>query len=112
MKGDKTIGLDGVIATLLALSHDKFTSSVQIGVKIGYSVSAVEGFVGKLKNRGMIIARKGPNGGYALKSPLDQMVVGDIIPLLTHRHRVTKIALKAIKDNNLKEMFEEMYLIN
>ena len=68
------------IVALIASPHTgQAVSSKQLSLQLGLSVSYIENLLKTLKQNDLVVANRGPGGGYLLHKPVDKLSVWDVV---------------------------------
>ena len=66
--------------TLLASSHPcQAVNSKQLSLQLGLSISYIESLLKDLKKNELVVAKRGPGGGYLLQKCVDELSVWDVV---------------------------------
>ena len=66
--------------TLLASSHPcQAVNSKQLSLQLGLSISYIESLLKDLKKNELVMANRGPGGGYLLQKGVDEISVWDVV---------------------------------
>jgi Rrf2 family protein len=78
-----TVELDYAVRTLTVLAAgDRTPRTVHCLAAEGMSVAFLQQVLGRLRNAGLIGARRGTGGGYWLRRPPERISVGDVVRAL------------------------------
>ena len=83
---------DYAVRIIRALSGGGIVSVQDISAKEDITVSITYKITRKLEKAGMIESYRGSNGGYALKTPLDQMTLYDVFMVIDPNLLITECA--------------------
>lgn len=78
------------MAHLAALAHDETATAADIAAAETIPRKFLEAILATLRDAGLVIARRGPAGGYRLGRPADAIAIGEVIRVLDRR--LTSIA--------------------